>query len=190
MGALLAAMAFSSDRAVLAPCCGFRAIRLRQVADDHAIGNVAASVGLLALVPERHLDGKPGFPAAIGLWDLRADDRCLLGSDRLSPVAEDRPHFYVQTLRAASAGAPASWPSWPGRVSVSRMTRSHRARALHARQASSRLPRTTQDGRSQISDDLQVQRQAQGRPPPPSCPMCLSGLAYHRRDNLPGQIRA
>ena len=28
------------------------------------------------------------------------------------------------------------------------------------------------------------------RPPPPSCPMRLSGLAYHRRDNVPGQIRA
>ena len=28
------------------------------------------------------------------------------------------------------------------------------------------------------------------RPPPRSCPMRLSVLAYHRRDNVPGQIRA
>jgi hypothetical protein len=41
-------------------------------------------------------------------------------------------------LGAAYASAPASWPSGPGRVSVSRLTLYHWARALHARQ--SRLP--------------------------------------------------
>lgn len=33
--------------------------------------------------------------------DLQARDRYLLRSEEPSPVAEDRPHFYVQTLAAA-----------------------------------------------------------------------------------------
>jgi hypothetical protein len=65
-----------------------------------------------------------------------------------------------------------------------------RASALHARQAGSRLPLTAEDRRSQISGDLRVQRRARERLPRPSCPMLPDVLAYHRRDNLPGQIRA
>jgi hypothetical protein len=91
-----------------------------------------------------------------------ADDRYLLCSDRLSPVAEDRPHFYVQTLGAASADAPASWPSQPDRASVFRLTPYRRARALHARQAGSRLPLTAEHRRPQISGDSRAQRQVQG----------------------------
>jgi hypothetical protein len=72
LGALLAAMPFSSDRAVLAPCCDFRAIRVGQIAEDHAIGNVVAGAGLLALVPERHLDGKTDCVADTGLRDPQA----------------------------------------------------------------------------------------------------------------------
>jgi hypothetical protein len=66
-----------------------------------------------------------------------------------------------ELLGAADARAPTSWPSEPGRVSVFRLTL-QRARALHVRQAGSRLPLTAEDGRSQISGDLRVQRQAQG----------------------------
>ena len=72
LGALLAAIPFSSDRAVLAPYRGFRAIRLRQSAEDHAIGNVVAGVGLPALVLERHLDGKLDCPAGTGRRDPQA----------------------------------------------------------------------------------------------------------------------
>ena len=97
---MLTAMPFSSDRSALAPCCDFR-----------TIGNLVADVGLPAVVPGRHLDGKLGCLTGTGLRDSRADDFCLLGSDRLSPVAEDRPHFCVATLCATYAGAPASWPS-------------------------------------------------------------------------------
>jgi hypothetical protein len=57
-------------------------------------------------------------------------------------------------LDAASFGASASWPSWPGRVSATRLTLYHGARALHARQAGSRLPLTAGDGRPQISGDV------------------------------------
>jgi hypothetical protein len=69
---ILAAMPFSSDRAALAPCCDFRAIRLCQIAEDHAIDNVVADAGLPALVLERHLDGKPDCPADTGLRDPQA----------------------------------------------------------------------------------------------------------------------
>jgi hypothetical protein len=66
---------------------------------------------LPAVVPGRHLTGKLGCPVGAGLRDSRASGRCLLRSDRLSLVAEDRPHFYVRTLGAAYADAPASRPS-------------------------------------------------------------------------------
>jgi hypothetical protein len=94
-----------------APCCDSRTIRRRQIAGDFTIGNLAADAGLPALVLERRLDGKPDCPADTALRDSRAGDRYLLRSDRLGPAAEDRPHFYVATLGAAYAAAPASWPS-------------------------------------------------------------------------------
>jgi hypothetical protein len=75
LGALLAAMPLSSDRAVLARCCDFRSIR-----------------------SARPLRTKPDCPAGTGLRDSRVRDRYLLCSDTLTPVAEDRPHFYVQTF--------------------------------------------------------------------------------------------
>jgi hypothetical protein len=45
LGAMLTAMPFSSDRAVPASCCDFRTIRLRQIAEDHTIGNLVADAG-------------------------------------------------------------------------------------------------------------------------------------------------
>ena len=75
LGALLATIPFSSDRAVLARCCDFRSIR-----------------------SARPLRTKPDCPAGTGLRDSRVRDRYLLCSDTLTPVAEDRPHFYVQTF--------------------------------------------------------------------------------------------
>jgi hypothetical protein len=69
LGALLTAMPFSSDRAALAPGCDARAIRVRPVAENQTIGNLAAGAGLPALVPERHLDDMPDCPADTGLRD-------------------------------------------------------------------------------------------------------------------------
>jgi hypothetical protein len=115
LGALLAAMAFSSDRAVLAPCCGFRAIRLRQVADDHAIGNVAASVGLLALVPERHLDGKPDCVAiqACGIRGPATAIRCALAGSAPSQET-DRTFMYKLCAPHPPARRPAGRPGRAG----------------------------------------------------------------------------
>jgi hypothetical protein len=186
----LGAMPFPSDRAALAPCCDFRTIRVRQIAEDHTIGNVVADAGLLALVLERHLAGEPDCPAGTGLRDPRTGDRCLLRSDRLSPVAEDRPHFCVATLGAAYAGAPASWPSWPGQVSAfGRRCSTGQGPCMRGKPASG--PRSPPRMGARRSAAIYGDSERPGeRPPPPSCPMCLSGLAYHRRDNLPGQIRA
>ena len=63
-------------------------------------------------------------------------------------------------LGATYADAPVGWPSKPGRVGVSRLTLYRWARALHARQAGSRLPLAAEDGRPQISGDVWVQRKA------------------------------
>jgi hypothetical protein len=73
----LGAMLTSSDPAALAPYRDLLTIRLRQIAENHTIGNLAADAGLLALVLERHLDGKPDCSAGTGLRDSRADDRYL-----------------------------------------------------------------------------------------------------------------
>jgi hypothetical protein len=119
---------------------------------------------LLALVLERHLDGGAracGRCGSAGSAGLATATCCALtGSARSRKT--DRT-FMCKLLGAASAGAPADWPSWPGRVSVSRPTPYHRARALHARQAGSRLPLAAEDRRAQISGDVRVQRKARGR---------------------------
>jgi hypothetical protein len=72
LGAMLTAMPFSGDRAVLGPCCDFRTIGVLQIAEDHTIGNLVTGTGLAALVLERHLDGKPDCLAGTGLRDPQA----------------------------------------------------------------------------------------------------------------------
>jgi hypothetical protein len=75
---MLAAMPFSAAAPYWAPCCDSRTIRLRQIAEDHTIGNVVADAGLLALLFERHLDDKPDCSADTGLRDSRVGNRYLL----------------------------------------------------------------------------------------------------------------
>jgi hypothetical protein len=83
---------------------------------DHAIGNPGWDVGSLAPVLARHLDGRPGHPAAMGRRPMPA----ALGG--LSAVVDHRPHKNVPTSRVASAAAAASPPAQPGgRTSVSGM---------------------------------------------------------------------
>ena len=64
--------------------------------------------GLLAPTLKRHLDGRLDRSADLSLRDLRTCGRYLLRPGGLSPVADDRPHFYVLTLRAASTDAPSN----------------------------------------------------------------------------------
>ena len=60
-------MPFSSDRAALARYRRLSCDPVRQIAEDHMIGNLDVDACLPALVLERHLDGKPGCPADEGL---------------------------------------------------------------------------------------------------------------------------
>ena len=108
-------MLFSGGRAALTHVLDSRAFqlrgcRLRPITEDHTLGNLTWSPGLLAPVLERYLDDRLDRSADLSLRDLRTCGRYLLRTDGLSPVADDRPHFYVLTLRAASTDAPASWP--------------------------------------------------------------------------------
>jgi hypothetical protein len=108
LGAMLAATPFSSDCAVLA---SYRRLSCDPAPPDRRgprDRNVVVGAGLLALVLERHLDGSPERVGDTCLRDSQAGDRYLLRPDRLGPVAEDRPHFYVATLGTASADKPAS----------------------------------------------------------------------------------
>ena len=113
METTLTAMLFSGGRAALAHIGDSRA-SVRGCSRDHRRAHDQQPRRrrlLLAPVLARHLDGRPGRSADTGLRDLRAGGRYLLCPDGLSPVVDDRPHFYVLTLRAASADAPANWPS-------------------------------------------------------------------------------
>jgi len=110
MGTTLTAMLFSGDRAALAHIGDSRAFRLRdgrlrQITEDHTIGNLVWDAGFLAPVLARYLDGRPDRSADLGLRDLRAGDRYLLCSDGLSPVVDDRTLRDVLTLAADPAGA-------------------------------------------------------------------------------------
>ena len=111
----LTATLFSGGRAALAHTGNSRASplhsgRLRPIIGDHTIRKLATDADLLAPVLARHLDGRPRRPAGIGLRDPRVGGRYLLCSGGLGLAADDRPHFYVLILRAASVGASASWP--------------------------------------------------------------------------------
>lgn len=95
MGATLTAMLFSGGWAALAHIGDSRAFmlrdgRLRQITEDHTIGSLAWDAGSLAPELARYLDGEPDRSADIGLQDLRAGDRYLLCTGRLSPVTDDR----------------------------------------------------------------------------------------------------
>jgi serine/threonine protein phosphatase PrpC len=95
MGTTLTAMFVSGDRAALAHIGDSRALllrdgRLRQITEDHTIGNLVWNAGVVAPVLARYLDGEPDRSADLGLRDLRAGDRYLLCTGGLSPAADDR----------------------------------------------------------------------------------------------------
>jgi serine/threonine protein phosphatase PrpC len=91
MGTTLTAMLWSGDTAVLAHIGDSRAFRLRdgqlrQITEDHVLGNLVSNAGPLAPVLSRFLDGRPDRSPDLILRDLRAGDRYLICSDGLSPV--------------------------------------------------------------------------------------------------------
>jgi PPM family protein phosphatase len=91
MGTTLTAMLWSGATAVLAHIGDSRAFRLRdgqlrQITEDHVLGNLVSNAGPLAPVLSWYLDGRPDRSPDLGLRDLRIGDRYLLCSDGLSPV--------------------------------------------------------------------------------------------------------
>ena len=95
MGTTLTAMLICGERAALAHIGHSRAYRLRdgrlrQITEDHTIGNLVWDAGVVAPVLARYLDGEPDRPADLGLRDLRAGDRYLLCTGGLSTAVGDR----------------------------------------------------------------------------------------------------
>jgi serine/threonine protein phosphatase PrpC len=91
MGTTLTAMLWSGDQAALVHIGDSRAFRLRdshlrQITEDHVLGNLVSNAGALAPVLSRYLDGRPDRSPDLGLRELRAGDRYLICSDGLSPV--------------------------------------------------------------------------------------------------------
>ena len=110
MGATLTAMLVSGGRAALAHIGDSQAFmlrdgRLRQITEDHTIGNLVWDAGSLAPVLARYLNGEPDRSADIGLRDLRAGDRYLLCTGGLSTVLDDRTVSNVLTSAGGPAGA-------------------------------------------------------------------------------------
>jgi protein phosphatase len=84
-------MLWSGNTAALAHIGDSRAFRLRdgqlrQITEDHVLGNLVSNAGSLAPVLSRYLDGRPDRSPDLGLRELRTGDRYLICSDGLSPV--------------------------------------------------------------------------------------------------------
>jgi PPM family protein phosphatase len=91
MGTTLTAMLWSGDCAALVHIGDSRAFllrggQLRQITEDHILGNLVSNAGALAPVLSRYLDGRPDRSPDLGLRSVRTGDRYLLCSDGLSPV--------------------------------------------------------------------------------------------------------
>ncbi len=110
VGTTLTAMLISGDRAALVHIGDSRAFQLRdgqlrQITEDHTIGNLVWDAGSLAPVLARYLDGSPDRSADIGLLDLRAGDRYLLCPADPSAALDDRTLRDVLTSAGGPAGA-------------------------------------------------------------------------------------
>jgi serine/threonine protein phosphatase PrpC len=94
MGTTLTAVLLTGDRLAVAHIGDSRAFRLRggqlrQITEDHVMGNLVSNAGSLAEFIVRFLDGRPDRSPDLILRDLQPGDRYLLCSDGLSPVVAD-----------------------------------------------------------------------------------------------------
>jgi protein phosphatase len=124
MGTTLTAMLLSGAAAALVHIGDSRAFRLRdgqlrQITEDHVLGNLVSNAGSMAPVLSRYLDGRPDRSPDLGLLELRVEDRYLICSDGLSPVvsanaigailaaaADPADAVYQLVALAEEAGAP------------------------------------------------------------------------------------
>jgi protein phosphatase len=110
MGTTLTAMLWSGNTAALVHIGDSRAFRLRhgrlrQITEDHVLGNLVSNAGPLAPVLSRYLDGRPDRSLDLGLRELRTGDRYLICSDGLSPVVSDEAIGAVLAAAADPADA-------------------------------------------------------------------------------------
>lgn len=110
MGTTLTAMLWSGDTAALVHIGDSRAFRLRdgqlrQITEDHVLGNLVSNAGPLAPVLSRYLDGRPDRSPDLGLRDLRTGDRYLICSDGLSPIVSSEEIGVVLAAAADPADA-------------------------------------------------------------------------------------
>jgi hypothetical protein len=148
---------------------------------------LAWSADLLA----RHLDGQPDRRADMGLRDLRAGGPLPAVHRRTQPdggrpTASECTYFPGVVTRGVGQVAALT----ADRASVSLLTPTGvQGSCMRANPApgSNSLPRMRARRSAAIPGTAKCPA---ARPPPPSCPMRPGVLAYHRRDNVPGQIRA
>ena len=160
--------------------------QLRQITNDHTIGVLAWSADLLALVLARHLDGRPD--RRYGPAGPPADTCCSpVDWGRLWTTDRTLMYSFSRCFRrvAGAAGRPGRRPA-----SVSRLTPYQWARVLQAGQAGSRLHFLLRMRACRSAAIYGAVGRPAARRLPPSCPMRRGVLAYHRRDNVTGQIRA
>jgi serine/threonine protein phosphatase PrpC len=110
MGTTLTAMLWSGDTAALVHIGDSRAFllrdgQLRQITEDHVLGNLVSNAGPLAPVLSRYLDGRPDRSPDLGLRHLRTGDRHLICSDGLSPVVSSKEIGAVLVAAADPADA-------------------------------------------------------------------------------------
>ena len=105
MGTTLTALLRSGAQAALVNIGDSRAFRLRdghlrQLTEDHILGNLVSNAGATAPVLVRYLDGRPDRSPDLGLRELLPGDRYLLCTDGLSPVVT------AEAIRDTLAAAP------------------------------------------------------------------------------------
>ena len=110
MGTTLTAMLWSGNTTALVHIGDSRAFRLRhgrlrQITEDHVLGNLVSNAGPLAPVLSRYLDGRPDRSPDLGLRELRTGERYLICSDGLSPVVSDEAIGAVLAAAADPADA-------------------------------------------------------------------------------------
>ena len=104
MGTTLTAMLWSGSTSALVHIGDSRAFRLRdgqlrQITEDHVLGNLVSNAGPLAPVLSRYLDGRADRSPDLSLRELRAGDRYMICSDGLSPVVN------IEAISAVLAAA-------------------------------------------------------------------------------------
>jgi hypothetical protein len=167
-----------------------RSGRLREITDERTISDFAVGACCPRRCPLWHQDGRPELRiiracGSADRWPLPAAPR-RTQPNRRRPTALFCTHFARRIHRRALQLTAVTGT----RASVPQSTRTAvQGPCMRGKSApgSRSLPKF---GACRSAAITGTARGPVARPARPSRPMCLSGLAYHRRDNMTGQIRA